>query len=417
LRAEIQTTFSTDTDAGVICLDANTRSLPAAEATRVTREIAKQVAEARPRWFYKKCDSVLRGHVLAEIRAIQAATGRSQALLLSANPARGRIIRRGEYYVNGQPLHQTAFANDPEHPRLSAKVTELLGGDLAGVRTPDAETTNDLDHHAVTVDAQTLPAGGVEFFEALLRARSSPTPLTRPAGTLSPHPMKGEGSQSRPPDSVTLSLRAARGEGRGEGRAFTPQSSEIHGQREGVNGALKGTDGSPPCEALGPGTLFVCGSAAAWAKGRAAQATAHGVGVYPMPPALLAEAVDASVIVQWAGNLATDLRSGRSVMAAIGQSQLLTSPAPAVLVQRLAHAVAHIMGSATAARICAEGGATARAMSTALGWTRFAVRQQLAGGVVELQPLSDGAPAFILKVGSYDWPEGIWTTPPGTSGG
>ena len=162
--------------------------------------------------------------------------------------------------------------------------------------------------------------------------------------------------------------------------------------------------------------MFVCGSAAAWAKGREAQATAHGVGVHSMPTALLADAVDAPAIEQWAESLATELRNGRSVMAAIGQSQLLTSPAPAVLVQRLAHAVAHIMGSATAVRICAEGGATARAVAGALGWTRFAVRRQLAGGVVELLPLVKDAPAFILKVGSYVWPDSIWPAPPVTSG-
>jgi uncharacterized protein YgbK (DUF1537 family) len=57
--------------------------------------------------------------------------------------------------------------------------------------------------------------------------------------------------------------------------------------------------------------------------------------------------------------------------------------------------------------ICAEGGATAAAVARALGWTRFAVGRELAGGVVELQPVMDGAPQFIIKVGSYDWPENL----------
>jgi hypothetical protein len=42
-------------------------------------------------------------------------------------------------------------------------------------------------------------------------------PLTRPAGTLSPHPMRREGRKFRRLAPVTLSLRGARGEGRGEG--------------------------------------------------------------------------------------------------------------------------------------------------------------------------------------------------------
>jgi N-glycosylase/DNA lyase len=53
------------------------------------------------------------------------------------------------------------------------------------------------------------------------RNQGSPSPLTRPAATLSPHRMRGEGSPVRPPAPVTLSLRVARGEGRVRGDATT----------------------------------------------------------------------------------------------------------------------------------------------------------------------------------------------------
>jgi uncharacterized protein YgbK (DUF1537 family) len=347
LTSEVQTRFTADTNADVVCVDTDTRSLSAAEASRTVGEIAQAVAAARPAWVYKKCDSVLRGNVLAEIRAIQAATGQPRVTLVSANPSRGRIIRGGHYFVNGQPLHTTAFAHDPEHPRRTSRVTELLGGDLTGVNTPDAETTADLERHAATVDTHVLPAGGVEFFNALLHQKAIP----------------------------------ARGRGLGGGR-------EIAGAT--VEGGAK---------------LMVCGSAAAWAKGRRAQMEARGWIVEPMPREVLAGSVTSSATEAWAERISRALNSDRNVLAAIGSETLL--PEPTRLAPSLASAVAIALHHARPAMICAEGGATAAAVARALGWTRFAVGRELAGGVVELLPVAGGAPRFIIKVGSYDWPESL----------
>ncbi len=172
--AEVQTKYSPDSAARVVCVDTNTRSLSAAEAARVVNGMAARAAAANPEWIYKKCDSVLRGNVLVEIRAIMAAAGHAGAMLVSANPSRGRVIRGGEYFVDGRPLHTTLFAADPEHPRKVSRVAELLAGDLSGVATPDAETTAALEQHALGLKAGILPAGGVEFFEAILKLRVNP---------------------------------------------------------------------------------------------------------------------------------------------------------------------------------------------------------------------------------------------------
>ncbi len=176
LRAEVQTVFNPSADADVICLDTNSRSLTAAKAAMTVGETARAVARAEPAWIYKKCDSVLRGNVLAEIRAIMVATNKARATLISANPTRGRVIRGGEYFINDQPLHETAFANDPEHPRQTSRVTELLGGDLTDVLTPNATSTANLFHHASQLNNDTLAAGGVEFFDAILTARQRLNP-------------------------------------------------------------------------------------------------------------------------------------------------------------------------------------------------------------------------------------------------
>jgi uncharacterized protein YgbK (DUF1537 family) len=346
--AEVQTQFEPATPAEVVCVDTDTRSLSAAEAARIAGETAASVAAAHPAWLYKKCDSVLRGHVLAELRAIQSVIGRSRTVLLSANPSRGRVIRGGNYFIHGQPLHETAFARDPEHPRRTSRVTELLGGDLAGVNTPDAETTADLERLAATVGADALPVGGVEFFAALLRWHAAP------AGTRT----------------------------------------------------IFREEDMPPSFSGAGATLMICGSAAAWAKGRREQAETRGWNVEAMPHNLLNNCASSSAYDGWAERIALGLSSGRNVLAAIGSGALL--PDPARLAQTLASATAAALRRARPAKICAEGGATAAAVARALGWTRFNVGRELAGGVVELRPVAEHAPRFIIKVGSYDWPEAVW---------
>jgi D-threonate/D-erythronate kinase len=128
LSAEVQpVTFLPDTDARVIAVDTRTRGAPADEAARRVADFARQVARAGPEWVFKKVDSVLRGPVLAEVRSAAAALGLPRTLLVPANPSRGRSIQGGRYRVGGRPLHETAFAQDPEYPATTDDVVTLLG--------------------------------------------------------------------------------------------------------------------------------------------------------------------------------------------------------------------------------------------------------------------------------------------------
>ena len=171
LRAEVQTRFTADTDADLVCIDTDTRLRPPAEAAAIVAQAGREVAAARPEWVFKKCDSVLRGAVLAESRALAGAIGAQSITLLSANPSRGRVIQGGRYRVEGVPLHQTVFRDDPAHPRSTDLVADLLGGDLAGIATPDAMTPEDVVRQARAVGTHTLPAGGVDCIAAVLAAR------------------------------------------------------------------------------------------------------------------------------------------------------------------------------------------------------------------------------------------------------
>ena len=89
----------------LVCIT-NTRSLPKEEAISQSLALGKKLTALGIDTLFKKTDSVLRGHVLAELEALLEATDKQGALLLPANPSLGRQIIGGIYYVNQQPIIQ-----------------------------------------------------------------------------------------------------------------------------------------------------------------------------------------------------------------------------------------------------------------------------------------------------------------------
>lgn len=167
-KAEVQTVFDPASDAEVIAIDTDTRLKSEDEAASVLRVITRQILATKPAWIYKKTDSVMRGHIRAEIEAILDVSGLAKCIFIPANPSKDRVIRSGHCFVNGVPLDQTIFASDPDHPRQSSDVRTLLGQALC-IHTPDATSLDDLPHD---LTPQTLPAGAADFFSALLPART-----------------------------------------------------------------------------------------------------------------------------------------------------------------------------------------------------------------------------------------------------
>ncbi|MBM3877876.1 MAG: four-carbon acid sugar kinase family protein [Verrucomicrobia bacterium] len=172
-RAEVQTRFDPSSEAEVIAIDTNTRLKSETEAARIVGGVARAVAAARPSWIFKKTDSVLRGHIRAEIAAVLAATGLRDCVFIPANPSKSRVIRGGRYFIAGVPLDETAFARDPWHPRRSSVVREWFG-EAPAIHTPDAEKPGDLD---LELRPETLAAGAADFFAARL-TRSDPSRAT-----------------------------------------------------------------------------------------------------------------------------------------------------------------------------------------------------------------------------------------------
>ncbi len=185
-RTALHTTLDALADVDVLVLDADSRELPAAAADQRWRTWTARLREANPAdSFFKKCDSALRGHVVRETLAMTETLPAPRALLLPANPSRGRVIRDGSYLIDGVPLHQTPFGRDPHHPASSSRVRDLLGDPGNLVELPDVTTAADLVAVLRAASADTLIVGGADAFTAWCPPAESapPSPPAQGAAT------------------------------------------------------------------------------------------------------------------------------------------------------------------------------------------------------------------------------------------
>src|SRR5690606_22283234 len=131
LRYGVQVAFGLDSipeqSAKVVVIATDSRSQTEHEAYKPHQKIAKQVFEkTESPIVFKKCDSVLRGYVLTELKALMEASGKPQVLLQPSNPEGNRIIKNGVYYVDGIEIENTGFSTDPDFPAKTSSVATIL---------------------------------------------------------------------------------------------------------------------------------------------------------------------------------------------------------------------------------------------------------------------------------------------------
>ena len=293
--------------------------------------------------LFLKFDSVLRGPVLGQLAAVLRALPRPRALLVPANPSIGRVLHHGRYTIAGRPLHETAFARDPHHPRNSSDPLELLGrsrrahvtllapdaSDLptCGVLVGETATPADVAHWVERLPSDTLPAGGAEFFNAWLEKKRSASRPSRPASS-----------------RASTDLRA------------TP-------------------------------SLLLHGSTATPAPSEAVVLDAT------RPPD--------------SARLADRLRAEHAATLAVPGARLSSPDAPAALARAFARAAVDLRRRDAFRHLIIVGGATASAVLSSLGWTTLEVLHVWGSGVVTLQPLAEPDFFLTLKPGSYPWPDSL----------
>lgn len=164
-------------EAQVRIVATDSRSLSEEEAFQVHRELALNLKKLSEKSFiFKKCDSILRGYVLTEMFALADVFEKKTILLQPSNPASGRYIKNGIYFIGESQLHETGFANDPDFPAFSSSVQALLKhrttktseGNFPEILISDCTSEEELASIASKYYDELLPCGSAAFFEQIL---------------------------------------------------------------------------------------------------------------------------------------------------------------------------------------------------------------------------------------------------------
>ena len=173
---EIEATCSNEN--GCI-VNTNSRSLEKKLALAQTKKTIAAIMQYQPSLLYKKIDSVLRGYVIDELKVQMELMGKSTALVVPSNPSLGRTIKDGVMYIQGVPVADTDFCNDPEFPITKSKVVAMLNDNsvhvvepnsilTAGILVASVNTAVDIENFAKHVHDTEVLAGAGDFFTALL---------------------------------------------------------------------------------------------------------------------------------------------------------------------------------------------------------------------------------------------------------
>ncbi len=185
LNVVIETEPMDNSEADLLIIATDTRSMDKGEAEPYIARITKQLMDFRPDFIFKKIDSVLRGNISEELVAQMKVMQLNRSVIIAANPVFKRIIKDGRYFIDGIPLDQTCFSSDSQYPIQSANVLSILKkvdnypvvnlkpDDLLpekGLVVGDVENMDDLRKWAVKFNDKTLFAGASGIFDSLLLA-------------------------------------------------------------------------------------------------------------------------------------------------------------------------------------------------------------------------------------------------------
>lgn len=120
----LQMRIREESDVVVVC--SNTRAMPSAEAYATVYQIGRIALQYDPDIIYKKIDSALRGNIGSELAALADLLPEETVSLVPAYPAMGRVTCGGIHYIDGQPLAESVFADDPITPMESSYIPDIL---------------------------------------------------------------------------------------------------------------------------------------------------------------------------------------------------------------------------------------------------------------------------------------------------
>jgi uncharacterized protein YgbK (DUF1537 family) len=320
----------------------------------------------QPELIFKKTDSVLRGHILAELAAQLPIAQCDKAVLVPANPTLGRTIQNGRYFLHGQPVHETSFSEDPDFAIKSSSIEDMLKVNghtvhikkahealpAEGIIVGEATARQDLQAWAARIDHDTLAAGAAGFFEAILETKMAL--ITR--------------RQTAP----LLHHNVA------------------------------------PLSASSP-SLFVCGSTFANSRNWVQKIQAANGPVCYMPENIIqSNYTGRYAYVKWGNEVEALIKKhGKAIIAIHPDANNGLPLEAAQMRQKMAGLVNEVLQRQIVKELFIEGGATAWSVVNASGLSQFFPVQEPGTGVVRMYT-SDAELCITVKPGSYPWPIAMW---------
>ncbi len=331
-------------DVWVIATD--TRSENENKATGTVKQIAEKLPIAG-NIIFKKTDSVLRGHIVAELKTLMCTLGYKRVLFLPQNPTKGRIIKDGNYYINNIPLSDTDFSFDPEFPAKSSSVIDVLGNDACLVFLPyavtntkqnaiyiaEASNQEQVETQLNKIDNGFILAGGADLFETLLKKM-----------------FRYKKMNGRPKDKIF-----------------------------------------PKCY-----SIIVCGSTQSGNILKHDFADMAGTCVV----AVSSEIVEKGIDNDWIMALVMLYNEHKSLAVISGERENRGAVYAVKLRSIMAETVKRLVAVRQPDQLIIEGGATAYAVVKSMGWNNFDLVAEYAPGIVGM---SYRMTEIILKPGSYSW--------------
>lgn len=333
-------------DHDVMVIATDTRSADEDSARTTIRDIISHLSFS-PQLLYKKVDSVLRGHIIAEVTELMKNLGMQYTLLIPQNPALGRTIEEGNYYINGTPLHQTDFRFDPEYPVQTAEVSSILypahhlavGAPLLrGINIADGKDQEEITQQLEKRTRGVLLAGGGFAFNCLLQQMNL--------------------------------------------------NNEIIPLPEQPNNRTK--------------TLVVCGSTQSREIHNLPFFQQRKTSVITMPD----DVFHGEDPTTWIEECVKQYKQYETTILRIGHEAVTTKAYATRLKETMAEVTARMIQEESPCQLIIEGGATAYCILQQLEWNHFTIKKEIAPGVVCMT--HQDATSFvdvILKPGSYPWGE------------
>ncbi|WP_347838385.1 four-carbon acid sugar kinase family protein [uncultured Draconibacterium sp.] len=360
LKVVIETQVNWVEGTDLLIIAADTRSLPEEAAFLETEKITTALLELNPEYIFKKLDSVLRGNIVAELMAQLKSTGKKRAIMVAGNPSFGRLIVDGKYSVNGVPLAETSFADDPDFPVKSSDVTQIVESDMIavysasvdnklpgeGIIVGDVKSQEDMIDWVERIDGETVVAGGAGFFDTIL--------------------MK--------------------------------QFAEVKADCK-------------ECFELGDVSLLVFGSKYPKADSMPMGLSGKNTVKINMPDAIYENSsFDEAELKHWAENVVNNLKNKFNVIVSADQNHSNEANLSARIGRNTAELVKIVVESIPITDLLIEGGATTSEILKVIGVNKLFPGKLVYPGIIQMSTKEYPNMAITTKPGSYPWPDTVELT-------